>query len=555
MNSYTLRTTLPVLMAAALWAGSWHRAAGQQGSPEILSPTVQAILETDPQTPEALVRVIRLLIDLNQAKLAKPYLQQLIGLNLDDEALAELSQKFGSGTFVQWMLTPELRPESREFSQKLFAAAERIATDPARLAALVEDVKSPQADVREAATLKLRAAGPAAAAPLINVLADPNEQQSHAYVRSALAALGGNVRGPLLGALETEDDALEAQLIQVFRQMRDDESLPFLLAAAYNDDAPLAKDAARAAARQFLGRLPAQREAAEYLAFKASLYQQRRVPMVSDAEGTVRVWLWDPAQKQSVLEPMPVDDAALTFAARLARDAYQLDQDDVAVRRLYLGTLLEAAAYRNGLDSPLPSGDGTAYAEAAALGVDALYDFLSHAIQHGPVPAATSAAQILGDIGTAELLMRDAPAKSALALAAEAKDRRTRLAAVTSILTLGPQDHYPGSSNVSQTLGFLVTSAGLPRAVVADWQSDEAQRVGGLLIQLGYDVEIATNPRALFKTAVESADTELILVSLPMVRSFATMPRPFALPELRHDNRTAELPIGYIPGPDSMLRS
>ena len=80
--------------------------------------------------------------------------------------------------------------------------------------------------------------------------------------------------------------------------------------------------------------------------------------------GRVELCCWDAAKKQCVTESYSADDAALVIAARLAADAYQLDREDPEVRRLYLATKLEAAAYEIGLDRPLPEGEGSAVAEA-----------------------------------------------------------------------------------------------------------------------------------------------------------------------------------------------
>ena len=54
-------------------------------------------------------------------------------------------------------------------------------------------------------------------------------------------------------------------------------------------------------------------------------------------------------------------------------------------------------------------------------------DLLGQAIAQGYIPAATAAAQILGEIGSAELLSRGSSAPSPLALAAQSADRRLAL--------------------------------------------------------------------------------------------------------------------------------
>ena len=78
-------------------------------------------------------------------------------------------------------------------------------------------------------------------------------------------------------------------------------------------------------------------------------------------------------------------------------------------------------------------------AVAAHFGPHVVQDVLVDAMASGYVPAATAAAEILGDIGSAAFLA-DAGAKaSPLALAAQSADRRLRFAAIRSILKFKPK--------------------------------------------------------------------------------------------------------------------
>ncbi|MCA9017139.1 MAG: hypothetical protein KDA77_17540, partial [Planctomycetaceae bacterium] len=53
------------------------------------------LLLSKPETPEQLMQAVVQLTDLGQATSAKPYLEQLIKANIDDETVLKLRDKYG----------------------------------------------------------------------------------------------------------------------------------------------------------------------------------------------------------------------------------------------------------------------------------------------------------------------------------------------------------------------------------------------------------------------------------------------------------------------------
>src|SRR5262249_17913168 len=159
--------------------------------------------------------------------------------------------------------------------------------------------------------------------------------------------------------------------------------------------------------------------------------------------------------------------ASLARATRLARDLHVADPANAAHRRLYLMALLQAVKFRVGLDKPLLTGIGTAYAVAASQRPELIENLLSEALSQGYLPAAPGAAQVLGDIGSAALLMHGGAKPTPLAQAAGSADRRLRFAAVEAIVKLKPRSPFAGSSHVCDALGFFVSSQGTARVLVA----------------------------------------------------------------------------------------
>jgi len=140
---------------------------------------------------------------------------------------------------------------------------------------------------------------------------------------------------------------------------------------------------------------------------------------------------------------------------------------------------------------------------------------------------------------------------STLVEAVSHRDPRVRFAALEAVMRLRPRDRYVGSNQVLDALAYFISADGEARAVAADPRSHEARRLAGLLIELGYESEITTNPQSLVQAAIASPDVELVLIdfSLAAARSGELIQR------LRRDSRTARVPVGIVVSPDDELRA
>ncbi|MBI3467024.1 MAG: response regulator transcription factor [Planctomycetes bacterium] len=265
----------------------------------------------------------------------------------------------------------------------------------------------------------------------------------------------------------------------------------------------------------------------------------------------VEVWQWNAEQGQSMPKMLPPRSASAIVAARLASDAYRLAPEDFTVRRLYLGTLLEAAVLQAGLDQPLPEALGAAAEVANQIGPDALDDVLQHSLDTGHVPAATAAAAILGRSGLSELAQSDSAAPRPLVAATRHADRRLRFAAVNAILTINPQQPFAGASFVTDALRYFVATTGTRRALAAAPRQDEARRIGALLTETGYQADVALDDRSLFQQAQSVPDYELLLVDSHL----PGRPIEELLQQLARDTTTGAIPVGVIASPDDLPRA
>jgi hypothetical protein len=514
-------------------------------------PAVQAVLESHPQTPAELLRAIDILVDLNHAALAKPFVEELSKTQLDLAAKAALAAQFNSAKLLKLARNEELAPALGTLVDDILKSAEAFRRDPQRLSEWAAHLNDPNETVQAQAVLALLRAREAAVAPLVAILADTKRAGEHAMAKRVLAQLGDLAIQPLLGVLESPDAQLKTQVIEVLGSLRAADATAALLAPSISPaGTPDLRQAAAQALQNIGQRAPTAPEAMKLLEHAARRSLERSRDAGLESAAGAEVWHWNAKRGQSMPIQYDTTGAALATAARLSRDLYRLDPNDPTRRRLYLTTLLQAAKFRNGLDKPLPAGAGTAHAVAAHFGPHVVQDVLVDAMANNYVPAATAAAEILGDIGSAALLADAGSSSSPLALAAQSADRRLRFAAIRSILKFKPSEPFAGSSHVADGLGFFAGSYGVPRVLVVHPRSDEGQKVAGLAAELGFDADLATNGRQAFELATRSPDYELIFIHSAIER-----PRVDELvAQLRRDRRTALLPIGLIAPLDDLDR-
>ncbi len=530
-------------LTIACWALTTARLNAQDDAeqpaaqPAVTSPFVQRLLDETHDTPGARLRAVLLMVDAEHAFAARGLLEQLVSAQLDQGQLAALERRFGSAAILKLAAATDLQPEARELTLAILAAARREATDPGRIATLIEQLRKDSRGEQRAAIIELRRAGAAAVGPLLAVLANPQAVADHPRIITGLASLGSDALGPLTVTLDCPNAELRIAVIRALGVIGEFETLAMLLAPMYGtSSSKTERDAAAAAVARMTGAVPTIDESLHLLRQRIEQLQQRAAVESTEIETLVDLWRWDDEAAAAVVEPLDRQTATILELSRIAGIAVELDADDLALRRSYVGAVLEIAARRGATDDPRVK------QVIQRFGIDALDDLLRHAIDGPYLAGATLAAQLLGTQGTEELLHRDAPQPAPLVLAAAAGDRRLRFAAVEAIVKLNPGRTYPGRSGVIDALAHMASSFGPPRAVVATTDPSRAFRLSSYLSQLGYRTETFGHPGDLVRRALEAGDCELALIDIRFLRMTAND----TIGQLRGDARTAKLAVGVV---------
>ncbi len=215
-------------------------------------PAVEAVLESHPQTPAELLRAIDILVDLNRAALAKPFVEELSKAKLDLAAKAALAAQFHSAKLIKLARNEELAPALGTLVDDILKSAETYRRDPQRLAEWASHLSDPNETVQAQAVLALVRAREAAVAPLVTILADTNRKDEHAMAKRVLVQLGDMAVQPLLGVLESPDMHLKAQVIDVLGTLRAADAAAALLAPSISPTGtPEVRQAAARAPREY----------------------------------------------------------------------------------------------------------------------------------------------------------------------------------------------------------------------------------------------------------------------------------------------------------------
>jgi len=510
-----------------------------------MDPVVQAIVASPPTTPAERIRVALALADLKHPELARQQLSEVLRANLDADQVLSLGEELGSAVFLKLASRTELGPEGPKLADMVLKARGAALRDPARLARWIQELSDASPDKRARAMVSLEDAQEAAVGPLLAVLADPKRAGEHAAVRGMLIRLGRGAMGPLLAAVDAPNAAVAVQAVEALGAVGTADTLPWLLATALDGSQPEpVRQAANAALKKLRGGVPSPTDAAQWLAKQAGEYFEGRVPLRVQPNGGVETWVWDPAQNGPVLKYLTPQGVSLLRAARLARVAHEVRPQDEEIAVLWLASQLELAAYRNGLENPLPMDKGSPAARAAAAGPDMLERVLRYAMERNHPVAATAAARVLGQMprAEAEWLLCRSPQPAPLVLAARHGDRRLRFAAVEAVVRIHPRQGFAGASFVAESLRFFAATTGWPRVLVADARLHESRQIASYLAPLGYQADLARSGRELIQRALECPDYEMLFIDA----GIDDPPLGLLLQQLRRDGRTAALPVGVV---------
>ncbi len=511
------------------------------GLPEGTQLIIRAVRASNLATDIDFANSVKLMMDIEQYADAKFYLYQLTTLAKDDASLFNVYESLGSDFFLALHATDGMQPEGRDFAKKVLAIAQQESRSPARLNQYIETLSDSDISVRSVAFRKLRRIGAPAVAAMIGAFADPDRENEFPGIRSALASMGDDAIAPLMGAARATNLQVQAEAIGALANYPSGDATDAILRIYMSPKVP---ESLRQVAREALERsqrLPVDSDTVGERFYERSfdyLMGRRRVSGTFMDE--VVLWQWNAGKKR--LEPVPLSSAlaARVVAAQSAVDLYEMRPDLPKNRAIYLLTHLEAAKRIVG---PAVTIDVKRWIEQfSPTDGNEVNSVLKKALTLDLIPAATACCEILGDIGTSELVDGFGSRPSALVRALTTGDRHLQFAAFDAIAKIDPENAYSGSSFMTLLAVFMASSENRAAALVGHVRSDIAQSYAASLSTAGFFGESVSTGRSFFREAVRDPDLNILLVTDTIdLPDYAEL-----IQQLRKDLRTKRIPIGLL---------
>ena len=510
-----------------------------------LTPVEQYLLNEAQASPVKLMESVELLYKLNKPSLVRRLLRQLQNGELSENDCRQISKRMNQAIMLRISLDPDYQPEGAEVVSIIVEGAKEYYESRDNIEEAVQTLLTGTDREKDGARHTLLSSGETAIEFLLERLAK-SEGEELAEVESLLAAMGESARRALQESL-VPTTPLGMRAARLLTQMGRASDARFMLPMLF--DLRLSDDNRREAADmvQTLSRnVPNQKNAAATLYSMASNYFRGKVPFMTDAENKVSFWMLPEKAEQPKFVTEPEDYASRYFAEKFARFATCLDETNPAYRQLWVAAFFDIKGVELGIDRPITDlielDEKLLRGMLTGLSVDDIESALRFAMQQDHPIAARVAAELMGEIDDVEAVIYKRGSQSALVKAVGFSDRRVRFAALRSIIKLNPDRPYPGSSVVTQSLVYFTRATGQKRAVVVcPWLGD-ATNIANLLTPLGFTSETATTGREAMQLAIDSADTELMMLDVRTPSSNVE----FLVQDMRADNRTHDVPIAVL---------
>ncbi|MCL2117135.1 MAG: hypothetical protein FWH27_01785 [Planctomycetaceae bacterium] len=516
--------------------------ADDPGTMGPLTPVEEYLINEAKMSPVKLMESVELLYKLNKPHLARRLLRQFTDTELPMEDCRQISKRVNPAILLRISIDEEYQPEGGLVVRKIVEGSQSYFESRSVIENAMQLLLTGTDREKDDATRTILNGGETSIEYLLERLAQSGDPQELSETMTLLNAMGESARRALQESL-IPTTPLGMRAARLLTQMGRASDSRFLLPLMFDSRLTDAERRETAGMVQTLSRnVPNQESAAATMYSLATNYFREKVSFMTDANNHVPLWMLREGAELPKFVTIHEADASRYFAEKFARFATCLDPSKPAYRQLWIVAFFDLKGAEMGSDNSITLDENLLRAMLNGLTVDDMESALRMAMQQDHPIAARVAAELMGEIDDVETVIYKRGSQSALVKAAGFSDRRVRFAALRSIIKLNPDRPYPGSSTVSQSLVYFTRATGKKRAVVVcPWLGD-ATTIANLLTPLGYTPETATMGRQAMQLAIDSADTELMMLDVRTPSSNVE----FLIQDMRADNRTHDVPIAVL---------
>jgi len=422
----------------------------------------------------------------------------------------------------------------------------------------------PQMEYR--AVQRLKDSGEYAIPDMVAVLLDESRKRLWPRVLAALPQMGREAVGPLVQALDIEEENVRRQLIWALGELGYPQAIPFLLRIVQNDEAPSETQAAAITAIQAIegttARVAARSAVDAYLRLANQYYAEHGSVQADPRVSTANVWYLRDGRLVAV--PVPTEIFGAVMAMRTCEEALMhepAEADAIALwlaanfrREARLGMDVESVEPDAGADADQtrPEGFPRSLYFARAAGAAYCHRVLTRAVAGTDKHVALGAIAALDEVGGEASLVAGEAGRLSLVEAMRFPDSEVRLKAAIALARTLPKTPFSGADLVPHLLAEAIVQPGQPQYIVIIKDQEQRNRLAGEMRATGATVIAAE----AFLPAMEQARRELSNVAgIVMATDIDSPTMVMAIDELRDDPRFARVPVVMIVQDDQTHRA
>jgi hypothetical protein len=415
---------------------------------------------------------------IGRLDLAKGYAQAVLQSDPDPLELLTLSEDNPQGyAILLRVIDSAPDTELAELSRKILDVIEQgrfiRRADPK---IITEEIRRLSGTTRGqlAAVKRLKDAGEYAVVYMLEAMMDDSRREEWPNIIWALPQIGREAIRPLAAALQTENVALKAEIIQALGKISYPQSLAYLKYVVEKDDSEELRKLGEQSIRQTDP--AALKIPAAHLFYQLAENYYYHAESLAPAEDAnfANIWFWDASGRRLTREKVDKDYFNELMAMRACEWALKADAGFGQAIGLWLGGYCKAES--TGLEMPSYFGPGHAdmMTYATTAGPEYLHQALARAMKDKNAYVALCAVEALAtNAGERSLLYRLGTTQP-LIQALSFNDRAVRYSAAIAIAAAGPKQNFAESKLVVENLEEALAGPPGEATETAQWTQELA---------------------------------------------------------------------------------
>ncbi|MCE5186450.1 MAG: HEAT repeat domain-containing protein [Planctomycetaceae bacterium] len=451
---------------------------------------------------------------IGRFELAQKYGQQILESQPDPNELLQLSEQNPQGYRLLLQMQEQSEP-LQQVSSQILALIEKgrylRRTDPKIIAAEINRL-STTIRGRIAAEERLKNSGEYAIPQMLAALSAEERKNEFAYITEALPKIGRPAIRPLTAALQTDNVALQAEIVRALGKIGYFEPLPYLKLILEKSDSQVLQTQAQKAIEQIDAealKVPA----AELFFLLAEKYYNRDDAVAPTAQlDFANIWFWDGEKQALIRQEVNKEYFNEMMAMRCCEWALKADPALGKAIGLWISAFFRAESVGKPMPAYFGPGHADAMTYATTIGPEYLHQALDRALRDENGYVALGVVEALAvNAGEKSLLFRIGT-EQPLATALSFKDRKVRYSAAIAFAEANPVTEFVGSELIVQNLSEAVLRQGadeLGKDISRQYALRAVQSMDKLAVVRNKIVNLAAAMPALIQVTGQTEDGQM----------------------------------------------